>query len=291
VKFAYITEQQEEYPVQTLCQVLEVSKSGYYARLERGESARAREDRELVGEIEHIYEESGKRYGSPRVWQTLRKAGRSHSRKRVARLMAQRGLFARNKRRFVHTTQANPAHQPSDNLLQRDFHADEPNCKWVSDIKHIPTDEGDLYLAIMLDLFSRRVVGWAMEDNLEATLTIKALTMAIQQRQPASDALLHSDRGSQYTAADYRQVLDEHDLAQSMSRKGNVWDNATMEAFFSTLEFECLQGRHFQTRAQAKTEVFTYIETFYNRKRLHSTLGYISPEEFEAQKHSSSTVH
>jgi transposase InsO family protein len=274
-----------------MCQVMEVSRSGYYAWLQRGESARAQEDQALADEIERIHDGSGKRYGSPRIWQALRKAGRKHSRKHVARLMAERGLVARKKKHFVHTTQADPTHQLADNLLERDFHADEPNRKWVSDIKYIPTDEGDLYLAATLDLFSRRVVGWAMEDTLEATLTIKALTMALQQRQPAPDALLHSDRGSQYTAADYRQVLNAHDLVQSMSRKGNVWDNAVMEAFFSTLEFECLHGRHFQTRAQAKTEVFAYIETFYNRKRLHSTLGYVSPDEFEAQNQTTSTVH
>ena len=205
--------------------------------------------------------------------------------------MASHGLFARKKRRFVHTTRADPTHQPSANLLARDFQADQPNRKWVSDIKHIPTDEGDLYLAATLDLFSRRVVGWAMEDTLEASLTVKALAMALRQRQPAADALLHSDRGSQYTAAEYRQVLEQHDLQQSMSRKGNVWDNAAMEAFFSTLEFECLRGRRFATRAQAKTEVFSYIEAFYNRKRLHSTLGYVSPAEFEALKQPTSSVH
>jgi transposase InsO family protein len=291
VKFAYIAQQRGVHAVRTMCQVLDVSKSGYYAWLQRGESARAREDHELSAEIARIHDDSGKRYGSPRVWQTLRKRGQKHSRKRIARLMAKRGLYARRKKRFVRTTRADPAHQPSDNLLKRDFHADEPNRKWVADIKHIPTGEGDLYLAATLDLFSRRVVGWAMEDTLAATLTSKALDMALRQRQPAADALLHSDRGSQYTAAEYRQVLEHHDLRQSMSRTGNVWDNAVMEAFFSTLEFECLRGRHFATRAQAKTEVFSYIETFYNRKRLHSTLDYVSPDEFEARHQTTSTVH
>ena len=251
----------------------------------------AREDQELLVEIERIHNESAKRYGSPRVWQALRQLGRKHSRKRVARLMAERGLVARKKRRFVHTTQANPAHRPSPNLLARDFHAVEPNRKWVSDIKHIRTDEGLLYLAATLDLFSRRVVGWAMEDSMEEILTIKALQMALQLRQPASDALCHSDQGGQYSATDYRHILYHHDLVQSMSRTGNVWDNAVMEAFFSTLYFECLQGHHFYTRAQAKQEVFTYIETFYNPKRLHSTLSYVSPDEFEARYLSTSTVH
>lgn len=291
MKFAYIAEQQGEYPVRTLCQVLEVSRSGYYAWQRRGDSARARADQELAGEIERIHDDSGKRYGSPRVWQVLRKSGRRHSRKRVARLMVKRGLFARKRRRFVPTTRADPAHLPADNLLARDFHAAAPNRKWVSDIKHIPTQQGDLYLAVVLDLFSRRVVGWAMEESLEATLTLQALHMAIQQRQPAARAVLHSDRGSQYTAAHYRDMLNEHDLLQSMSRRGNVWDNAAMEAFYSTLEFECLRGRHFTTRAQARTEVFAYIETFYNPQRLHSTLGYLSPVEFEAHFHSKHSVH
>jgi transposase InsO family protein len=281
-----MAQQREVFPLHTMCQVLHVSASGFYAWLRRPESAHAQADRTLMREIERLFVESGKRYGSPRVWHALRQAGRQHSRKRVARLMAQRGLVARKKRRFVRTTttHADPAHQASPNLLARDFHADAPNCKWVSDIKYIPTDEGDLYLAATLDLFSRRVVGWAMEDSLEAALTIKALDMALLNRQPASHTLLHSDRGSQYTAAAYRQVLHAHELQQSMSRKGNVWDNAAMETFFSTLTFECLQRHHFTTREQAKQEVFRYIETFYNRQRLHSTLGYVSPDAFEAQR-------
>jgi putative transposase len=283
VKYGYIAEQQRSYPVQTMCQVLDVSTSGYYAWRQRGESVRAQEDRELLGEIERIYADSGKRYGSPRVWQALRKLGRKHSRKRVARLMATKGLFARKRRHFVHTTQADPTHQASANLLARDFHADEPNRKWVSDIKQIPTDEGDLYLAVHLDLYARRVVGWAMDDNMEATLTVNSMEMAVQQREPEPDLLTHSDRGRQFSAEVYRALLSQRGCVQSMSRKGNCWDNAVMESFFSTLEFECLQGRHFKTRAEAKLEVFTFIETFYNRKRLHSTLGYLSPEEFEAQ--------
>ena len=268
--------------MQTMCHILEVSKSGYYAWLGRGESARAAEDRELESEIERIHDESGKRYGSPRVMRALRRMGRKHSRKRVARLMAQKGLSGRKKKRFKYTTRADPTHKPSENLLGREFHADEPNRKWVSDIKQIPTDEGDLYLAVLIDLYSRRVIGWAMDDNMEATLTVRALQMAIQQRDPDLNLLAHSDRGSQFTAEVYRQVLRQHGCVQSMSRKGNCWDNAAMESFYSTLEFECLRGHHFMTRSQAKTEVFTYIETFYNRKRLHSTLDYVSPEEFEA---------
>jgi putative transposase len=277
--------------VKTLCQVLEVSKSGYYGWCQRGESVHAREDRELLGEIDRIYADSGKRYGSPRVWQALRKAGRKHSRKRVARLMATRGLVARKKRRFAHTTQADPTHQPSANVLARDFHADEPNRKWVTDIKQIPTDEGDLYLAAHLDLYSRRAVGWAMADNMEATLTANSLEMAVQQRDPEPNLVNHSDRGRQFTAAMYRELLHQHGCVQSMSRKGNCWDNAVMESFFSTLEFECLQGHHFKTRAEAKLEVFTYIETFYNRVRLHSSLGYLSPEQFEAQGKPNLSVH
>lgn len=291
MKFGFISAQRSQYPVRTMCQVLEVSTSGYYAWCRRGESVHAQADRELSSEIERIHGASGKRYGSPRVWQALRKAGRKHSRKRVARLMAKRGLFARKKRRFVHTTQADPTHQPAANLLARDFHADEPNRKWVSDIKQIPTDEGDLYLAVHLDLYARRVVGWAMDDNMEATLTLNSLDMAVQQRDPQPDLVTHSDRGRQFSAGVYRALLSQRGCVQSMSRKANVWDNAAMESFFATLEFECLRGQHFKTRAAAKLEVFTYIETFYNRIRLHSTLGYLSPEEFEALGDTKPTVH
>jgi transposase InsO family protein len=266
-----------------MCKVFEVSRSGYYDRQDRVESARVREDRELAESIQKVYAESGKRYGPLRVWHSLRRMGYRHSRKRITRLMAKSGLFARKRKRFVRTTQSDPNHQPASNLLARDFHADAPNRKWVTDIKHIPTAEGDLYLAATLDLFSRRVVGWAMEETLEVMLTCKALDMAIQQRNPAPNALVHSDRGSQYTAGDYRATLRQHALTQSMSRKGNCWDNAPMESFFSTLEFECLRQQKFATRAQAKLEVFTYIEMFYNRKRLHSSLGYLSPAEFESQ--------
>ena len=266
----------------TMCKGFEVSRSGYYDWRDRAESARAREDRELTNSIQRIYAESAKRYGSPRVWHALMRVGHQHSRKRIARLMADSGLFARKRKRFVRTTQADPTHQPATNLLARDFHADAPNRKWVTDIKYIPTAEGDLYLAATLDLYSRRIVGWAMEDTLETVLTRKALDMAIQQRQPDAEALVHSDRGSQYSAGEFRAVLREHALTQSMSRRGNCWDNAPMESFFSSLEFECLRQSKFATRAQAKLEVFTYIETFYNRKRLHSTLDYLSPDEFES---------
>jgi len=276
--------------VLTMCKVFEVSRSGYYDWQRRAGSARAREDGVLIERIHKVYVDSGKRYGSPRVWRALKRMGYQHSRKRIARLMAQSGLFARKRKRFVRTTQANPAHQPAANLLARDFHAVEPNRKWVTDIKYIPTAEGDLYLAATLDLYSRRIVGWAMEETLETVLTRKALDMAIQQRQPACELLVHSDRGSQYSADDFRALLRAYAFTQSMSRKGNCWDNAPMESFFSTLEFECLRRHKFATRAQAKLEVFAYIETFYNRKRLHSTLGYLSPVEFESLNVSIPTV-
>ena len=265
-----------------MCKVFEVSRSGYYDWQDRAESVRAREDRELAESIQKVYAESGKRYEPLRIWHTLRRKGCSHSRKRITRLMAKSGLFARKRKRFVRTTQADPNHQPADNLRARDFHADAPNRKGVTDIQYIPTAQGDLYLAATLDLFSRRMVGWAMQETLEATLTCKALDMAIQQRHPAPDALVHSDRGSQYTAGDYRATLRQHALTQSMSRKGNCGDNAPMENFFSSLEFECRRQQKFATRAQAKLVVFTYIEMFYNRKRLHSSLDYLSPDEFES---------
>lgn len=291
MKYDFIATQQETNAVSLLCEVLGVSRSGYYAWCQRGESTHARAEQALGQAVADIFTESHGRYGSPRVWQALRQQGQRHSRKRIARLMAQRGLVARRRRRTVHTTQADPTQPVAANLLARDFQAPAPDRKWVGDIKYIATDEGDLYLAALVDLYSRRVVGWAMEDTLAALLTVKALAMALQQRQPTEELLAHSDQGRQYSATDYRALLQTHACVQSMSRKGNCWDNAVMESFFSTLEFECLRGKHFVTRAQARLEVFTYIETFYNRKRLHSTLGYVSPATFEAQRVPISPVH
>lgn len=283
MRYGFVKQQSQGYAIRDLCRVMNVSPSGYYAWRSRGKSQHALEDERLLADIRRIHTEGRRKYGSPKIWHKLIELGQRHSRKRVARLMAENGLFGRKRKRFVVTTKANPTHEPAPNVLNREFHADAPNTKWLSDITQIPTDEGDVYLAVTLDLFSRRAVGWAMDDNMEAALTRRAFEMAVLRRQPDPGLLHHADRGSQYTDSRFRNDLREHACVESMSRKGDCWDNAPMESFFAQLEVELLQDRHFTTRAQAIQEVFDYIETFYNRIRIHSALGYLSPADFEAR--------
>jgi putative transposase len=289
--YAFIASQVEQYPLQMLCEVLGVARSGYYAWQRNGPSLRKQHDDVLADKIGTIFKESRYTYGSPRVIRELHTEGYHPARKRVARLMAENSLIARPRRRFKLTTQANASHLASPNLLARGFYAAVPNLKWATDITYLSTGEGDLYLAVMLDLFSRRIVGWSMQSTLAAELAVKALDMAIQARQPSAALLVHSDRGSQFSAGDFRGMLTHYDFTQSMSRKGNCWDNAVVESFFATLKVECYYRQHFATREQAQQEVFKYIETFYNPKRLHSTLDYVSPIVFEEQYLAISTVH
>lgn len=279
MKFSFIHAKKASLPVAAMCRALGVSRSGYYAWAERPESARSRSDRELTAEVAVIHQESHRRYGSPRVHQELRARGRHVSAKRVARLMRQEGLRARARRRFVRTTDSAHSHPVAPNTLARDFLPPEPNCTWAGDITYVWTGEGWLYLAVVLDLFSRRVVGWAMSDTIDRQLVLSALDMALLGR-PAP-ALHHSDRGSQYASEDYRRLLEERGIACSMSRKGNCWDNAVVESFFSSLKLELVYERSFATREEAKRALFEYIEVFYNRRRRHSALGYVSPAEYE----------
>lgn len=283
MRYAFIAEHEGRHQVKRMCRVMRVSSSGYYAWRARPQSMHDRVDDELAELIKDVFEAERKRYGSPRIRARLQRMGHRHSRKRIARLMAKNGLFARKKRRGKSTTKANPNHVHAANLLNREFSADAPNRKWVSDIKQILTDEGIVYLGSTVDLYARRVVGWAMDETMSASLTRSALRMAIKHRRPQAGALHHSDRGSQYSDGGYRADLSASGQVQSMSRKGNVWDNAVMESFFATLEKELLAGRKFATRQQAMTQVFYWIEAVYNRTRMHSTLGYLSPEEFEAK--------
>lgn len=265
-----------------MCTTLEVSRSGFYAWLGRGESDRARDDRRLTAQIRDIFEESRRTYGAPRVHQTLLQRGERCGYNRVARLMRAAGLRSKTKRRFrIKTTDSNHDHPIAPDLLGRDFSASAPNQVWVSDITYIPTDEGWLYLASIMDLFSRKIVGWSMGSTLHATIVVDALRMAVDQRGPAAGLIHHSDRGVQYASAEFRAVLDEHGLVASMSRTGNCYDNAAKESFFHTLKTELIHHERYATRAQARASVFNYIEAFYNRRRLHSTLGYMSPEDFE----------
>lgn len=272
---------ESQYRVKSMCRMLGVSRSGYYAWRKRPASQRAQANERLLVRIREEYQLSRKTYGSPRIHAALRKNGVTCSRKRVARLMRLDHLAARRARkRIPRTTQRNPEAIPAPNLLNQDFSSPAPDRKWVSDITSIDTAEGWLYLAAILDLFSRRVVGWAMDEHRETSLAQQAWNMAVLQRCPSADLLHHSDQGGQYTSDMYLQSLATHHCQVSMSRVGNCFDNAAMESFFSTLKTECAD-QPFETRAQARTTIFAYIEAWYNRQRLHSALGYLSPAEFE----------
>ena len=277
----------EEFPVRRMCQVLEVTTSGYYAWRRRQSGAggrRQRENEQLVSAMQCIAVEVNGRYGSPRMHAALVSRGLRCNHKRVERLMRQAGIRATHskRRRRVVTTQANHNLPVAANVLNREFTATMPNRKWVTDITYIPTDEGWLYLAAVLDLFSRRVVGWAMDTSMTVELPLRALRMALHSRRPQPGLLHHSDRGSQYASLIYQALLQSRAIQPSMSRTANCYDNAVMESFFASLKAELVDQRRFTSIAQAQKEIFHYIEAFYNRQRLHSTLGYRSPSQFEA---------
>jgi putative transposase len=273
-----------QHPILKLCLHLEVSSSGYYDWQKRRAcpSPRTVEDQTLAQEIARIHLRSRKTYGSPRIEQELRKKGHCHGRNRVARLMKEKGLCGRQKRRYrVQTTNSNHDQPIAPNRLAAAPKATAPNQLWVADITYIETQEGWLYLAAILDLYSRKIVGWAMSERIDTVLVLKALAMALLHRNPPAKLLLHSDRGVQYASGDYRQALSQAGLVASMSRSGNCYDNAAMESFWSTLKLELVYRQCFDTRAQARTQIFDYIETFYNRYRTHSALDYHSPIDFE----------
>ena len=281
MKFQFIRDHREDFPVRLMCRVLDVSSSGFYDWLERPESPRAVENRALVAKIQAIHGDSRRTYGSPRVHASLQDAGYRIGRHRVARLMRDNAIRARTKRKFRVTTDSCHDHPVAPNRLDRQFEVAAPNTVWVADISYIPTREGWLYLAVVLDLFSRQVVGWAMDQQMPQELTLAALDMAIQRRRPLPGCMHHSDRGSQYAAGDYQKQLAKYGMVCSMSRKGNCWDNAPMESFFHSLKTELVHHRDYQTRDEARRDIFEYIEVFYNRQRRHSTLGYLSPAQFE----------
>ena len=264
-----------------MCQVLDVSLSGYYAWLHRPESQRSREDRRLLIETRAIHRQSRRRYGSPRVYRELRGRGRVCGRHRVARLMRQDGLEGTFRRKFRVTTDSQHRWPVAANHLARRFSVSRPDRVWAGDITYIRTREGWLYLAVLLDLCSRRIVGWAMSPRLTRRLPQAALEMAVGRRRPQTPIVHHSDRGSQYASADYRRALSEEGFVVSMSRRGDCYDNAPVESFFATLKKELVAGEVFYTREQARREIVDYIESFYNSWRRHSALGYLSPAEFE----------
>jgi putative transposase len=285
VRFSFIATEKAWYPVALMCRVLHVSRSGYYAWCQRPAAERSREDQRLTLAVAAIHAESRGRYGSPRVHAELRERGQRIARKRVARLMRTAGLCARMRRRFRRTTDSRHAMPIKGNLLARRFAVSAPNRGWVSDITYLWTFEGWLYLAVVLDLFSRRVVGWSLSQRLERGLVLDALGMALERRQPAGGMVHHSDRGSQYASQEYQQLLAAHGILSSMSRRGNCWDNAVAESFFATLKIELAYETQWRTREDARHALFEYVELFYNRQRRHSTLGYLCPDEFEQRHH------
>jgi putative transposase len=272
------------YSITKMCRILNVSHSGYYEWRGRGESRRKKKDLELKEKIRATYEQNKKRYGSPRIHDALDLQGIKCSKKRIERLMREMGIQAKHKRQFKVTTKSNHDYPVANNLLDRNFQADAPNQKWVADITYIRTFEGWLYLAAVMDLYSRKIIGWAMAETMTATLATTALEMAIQRRHPLKGLLHHSDRGVQYASKAYQKILKKYGTVCSMSRKGNCWDNAPMESFFSTLKAECIAGKIYLNRILAKREIFEYIEVYYNRKRLHSAIGSMIPDNYENQR-------
>ncbi|NBD09110.1 IS3 family transposase [Corallococcus silvisoli] len=280
MKFSFIHAEKALFPVAALCRHLSVSRSGYYAWAKRPESERKKRDRALQLEVAAIHQESRGTYGAPRVHAELKARGQRVARKRVARLMRQTGLRGRARRRFVRTTDSAHRHPVAPNTLERNFHPGQPHCAWVGDLTYVWTDEGWLYLAVLLELFSRKVVGWAMGERIDSGLVLSALDMALlggpAPRLHYSDRLNPPSTRARTTADDWRRGI-----GCSMSRKGNCWDNAVAESFFSTLKLELVYGTPFKTREAAKQSLFEYIEVVYNRKRRHSALGYVSPAECE----------
>lgn len=279
-KYAFIAAQASKYPVKMLCRVLGLARSGYYRWKKQPTNKRVEQDATLWAQITTIFRDSRRTYGSPRVHASLRAQGIRCSKKRVARLMRKSALVACRKRRHVHTTDSHHSEPIAANELARNFQTSAPNQVWVADITYLPTRQGWLYLAVVLDLYARQVVGWSMGATLERTLVIGALEHALGRRQPSAGLLHHSDRGSQYASGDYQTLLAKVGITPSMSRKGNCWDNAVMESFFASLKAE-IGVEVFDSHAHARSCVFDYIERFYNRQRRHSTLEYLTPADYE----------
>ena len=282
MSFCFIEDHRDSYPVQLMCSVLEVSPAGYYAWRARPQSARSTANCELLTAIKRVHQDNCGRYGSPRIHIALQRQGRSASRGRIERLMRRHGVRAiMAPPRRMRTTDSRHDLPIAPNLLNRNFAAAAPNRVWLADITYIETDEGWLYLAAVMDLFSRKIVGWAMRDHLRTELASTALAMAIKRQRPAAGLVHHSDRGVQYAAHDYRTRLQSAGIQASMSRKADCYDNAPMESFFHTLKTELVHHRKYATRTEAQRDIFAFIEGFYNRTRLHSSIGYISPIDME----------
>lgn len=281
MRYPFILVEKANYPVAILCRVLHVSRSGFYAWCDRRPCLREVQDRRLRTEVLAIHKASRKTYGSPRVHAELQAREVAVSRKRIARLMREAGLTGLPARPFSHTTDSDHDRPVAENVLNRQFEVTAPNQAWAADITYVRTWEGWLYLAVVIDLFSRRVVGWALADHLRTDLVLGALDMALGLRQPASALVHHSDRGSQYASKNYRELLEERKICCSMSRRGNCWDNAVVESFFGTLKTELIYRRPWPSRREAEAAIAEYLEIFYNRHRRHSYLGFLSPADYE----------
>lgn len=285
MKFAFIAAKEVAFPVATMCRMLDVSRSGFYAWKTRPEPAKRTQDAQLAIEIAGAHKRSRGIYGSPRVHQDLKARGLRVGKKRVERLMRENGLRGRSKRRFCFTTDSKHALPIAPNVLDRCFETDAPNRAWVGDVTYIATDNGWLYLAVLLDLFSRRVVGWATSATNDRTLALAALDRALDQRRPPAGLLHHTDRGSPYASHDYRAALAQRGIVASMSGTGDCYDNAVAESFFATLKAEHVDHESFPSREVARASIAEYIEGFYNAARRHSSIGYLSPIEFELRSH------
>jgi putative transposase len=283
VRYLFIKEHQEQFSLCALCRVMQVCRGGFYAWRKREKSPRQLQNERLTEQIKTAHKESKETYGSPRIFAELKEAGVACSEKRIARLMRLAQIRAVLPKRFVVTTDSNHQMPVAENLLARTFDAETPDTRWTADITYIWTSQGWLYLAVILDLFSRRIVGWAMNQAIDRSLVLSALDMAIVSRNPSQNMLCHSDRGSQYASDDYQRRLKDVGIVCSMSRRGNCWDNAPTESFFASLKKELVHRTRFETTEQARAAIFEWIEVWYNRKRRHSAIGYISPETFERQ--------
>jgi len=282
VKYAFIGAHKCQYAVTRLCKVLRVSRSGYYDWAGRPPSPRSQSDRRLLGHIRRVHEQSRQHYGIIKCWRQLHREGIGCGRDRVARLRREQGIYSKRRRRFVVTTRSKHRHWIAPNRLQRDFSARQSNAVWVGDVTFINTRRGWLYLSVLLDLFSRKVVGWSMGHRNNGQLVVDCLNMAIQHRRPESGLIHHTDQGATYAMQSYRGILEQKGIVSSMSRKRDCWDNAVAESFFSNIKNELTYWRIFNDRDEARLAIFDYIEVFYNRQRLHQTLDYTSPEEFES---------
>lgn len=285
MKYEFMCNHTHDFSVEKMSIAFKVSRSGYYRFIKAQPSKRSLENERLLEKIKVIHEISRKTYGSPRIHAELHFQGETCSRRRVAGLMKKAGIEAKMKKHFKITTKVDPKAKAAPNLLKQDFTAKAPNQRWVADFTYVATGEGWLYVAVILDLFSRRVVGLSMSERMTTNLVLKALEQAILHRKPQSGVIHHSDKGSQYTSHDFQSLLTLYGLVASMSGTGNCFDNATAESFFHTLKTEHIYFECYATRQQAKESIFEYIEVFYNRKRRHSTIGFLSPELFEKQWH------